>query len=311
MVRLIITMIIIGIVGGAIAYLGNQLGRYIGRKKLSIFRLRPRHTSILITTLTGVFIASGTLLFAYISSGEVRILFSGLQKFTNEVATKTLEKAMQADMGGVVFKEREPILTAIIDGSRGMDSTEDQLSEMLGIANDHALKKSIEVSESIDTKYIPPADGRLVGYVPDRLKNLANLIGKQKKKFLVIVFSMSYAFLGEKFPVDFYVVEYQNLIFKKGEEIIRGKVDGTAEKVEILTSLTKLIVQAKARALRKGVIENPKTNELVEVDNQLFINIIEDIAKSKRLNNVVIKSKEDVDTRGPLEIYFELQSATP
>jgi hypothetical protein len=307
MVRLIITMIIIGIVGGAIAYLGNQLGRYIGRKKLSIFRLRPRHTSILITTLTGVFIASGTLLFAYLSSGEVKVLFKGLNRFTQEVATKTLEKAMQADMGGVVFREREPIMTAIIDGTKGSENTEEQLKEMLAIVNEAALKKSIEVSDSIDTKYNPPADGRLVGYFPDRLKSLADIIEKEKKKYLVMIFSMSYAFLGEKFPVDFYVVEYHDMIFKADEEVIRGKVDGAAEKVEICTSLVKLIVQGKARALRKGVIENPKTHELVEVDNKLFLNTIEEIAKSKKQCTVVIKSKTDVDTRGPLDIYFDVQ----
>ncbi|MHC9540350.1 MAG: DUF3084 domain-containing protein [Vulcanimicrobiota bacterium] len=308
MVRLIITMIIIGIVGGAIAYLGNQLGRYIGRKKLSIFRLRPRHTSILITTLTGVFIAGGTLLFAYLSSGEVQVLFKqGLSGFTQEVATKTLQKAMQADMGGVVYREREPILTAIIDGTKGAESTEGQLKEMLTIVNEAALKQSIDVSESIDTKYIPPADGRLVGYFPDRLKSLAYAIEKQQKKYLVIVFSMSYAFLGEKFPVDFYIVEYHDMIFKKDEEVIRGKVDGAAPKVEICTSLVKLSVQAKTRALRKGVIENPKTHELVEIDNQLFLNTIEEIAMSKKQCTVVIKSKTDVDTRGPLDIYFDVQ----
>ncbi len=311
MVRLIITLIILGILGGAIAYLGNQLGRYIGRKKLSIFRLRPRHTSILITTLTGVFIATGTLLFAYLSSGEVRILFSGLQKFQDEVISKTIEKIEQADIGGVVFKEREPILTAIIDGSQGLENTEGQLKEALAYANEKALEKSRQVSEGVGTNYSPPPDGRLVGYIPEQLKNLAYTIDKQKKKYLVIVFAMSYAFLGEKFPVDFYVVEYRPLIFKKDEEVIRGKVDGAGNKGEILTTLAKLIVQAKVRALKKGVMENPMTHELVEVDNQLFKNTIEDIAKSKRLSTVVIKSKTDVDTRGPLEIYFEVQPASP
>jgi len=309
MVRLIITLIIIGIMGGAIAYLGNQLGRYIGRKKLSIFRLRPRHTSILITTLTGVFIATGTLLFAYISSWEVKTLFEGLNEYRAKVTNEYIKDAEQAEVGGfgAVFTEREPILTAIIDGSQGLESTEAQLKEIIAYANQAAIIKSNQVAESMDTEFTPPADERLVGYIPDELKSLAYSIDKQKKKYVVMVYAMSYAFLGEKFPAGFFIVDYKPKVFAKNEEIIRGKIDGAGNKSEMLMALSKLIIQAKGRALKKGMIENPKTNQLGKFDRQEYIDTLDKIAESRKINTVVIKSRDDVDNRGPLNIYFELQ----
>jgi uncharacterized protein (DUF3084 family) len=39
--------------GGALAYAGDWLGRRLGKQRLSLFGIRPRHTATLITTLTG------------------------------------------------------------------------------------------------------------------------------------------------------------------------------------------------------------------------------------------------------------------
>ena len=55
---LLITVLVIA--GGAIAFIGDRLGTKIGKKRLSIFGLRPRHTSIVITIFTGVVITALT-----------------------------------------------------------------------------------------------------------------------------------------------------------------------------------------------------------------------------------------------------------
>ena len=39
--------------GGALAYAGDWLGRRLGKQRLSLFGIRPRHTATLITTFTG------------------------------------------------------------------------------------------------------------------------------------------------------------------------------------------------------------------------------------------------------------------
>ena len=46
---------------GVIAYVGDWLGRRMGKKRLSIWGLRPRHTAILVTVVTGVVIALITI----------------------------------------------------------------------------------------------------------------------------------------------------------------------------------------------------------------------------------------------------------
>jgi hypothetical protein len=311
MVRFIITLIVTGILGGAIAYLGNQLGRYIGRKKLSIFRLRPRHTSILITTITGSLIAVATLLFAYVSSQEVRILFDGLKKFRGQVITDYLKTMQKADINGLVFKDREPILTAIIDGRNGkVDEIRDKLKTVVGIANEVTIKKSEAVAKVMETSFTPPPDNRLVGYIPEDLESLSAYIAGEKKEFVVMVFPVENAFLGEKFAVGFHPFEHIPRVFSKDEEIARRSIDGTLDKGQVLTSLMKLMMQAKVAALKKGMIENPKTEELVETSTEHFEKTLEAIASAKTTVTVIVKSKNEVDNRGPLEIYFEIEPAS-
>jgi hypothetical protein len=305
--RLAITLLVAGILGGAIAFLGNQLGRYIGRKKLSIFRLRPRHTSILITTLTGVLIAAGTLLFAYFASSDVRTLFKGLKQFQSDVEIELLRSAEQAN-AGIVYKEKEPILNAIIDGSGGREAVEEQLKELLGYANEATIEKSKKIAGDIGLEFKPPPDNKLVGYVPEELNRLAEFIAKGKKKCIVMVYSMNYAFLGDIFAVGFFPFEYIPKVFSADEEIISKRINGADARGEILIDLGRLIVQAKLVALKKGMIQNPKTNELVDLDHGYLMRTLEQISKSRKLNTVIVKAKKDVDNRGPLEITFEIKS---
>lgn len=63
---------------GFIAYLGDLLGRRLGKKRLSVFGLRPKHTAILLTVVTGVVIAAVTFGMAMLSvPGFRRVVIQG------------------------------------------------------------------------------------------------------------------------------------------------------------------------------------------------------------------------------------------
>ncbi len=39
------------VAGGSIAFMGDRLGRYMGKRRMTIFGLRPRHTALLFTVI--------------------------------------------------------------------------------------------------------------------------------------------------------------------------------------------------------------------------------------------------------------------
>ena len=54
-------LVIIAIMGGLIAYMGDKLGTKVGKRRMSLFGLRPKHTSIIVTIVTGLLVAAATV----------------------------------------------------------------------------------------------------------------------------------------------------------------------------------------------------------------------------------------------------------
>ena len=88
-IRLIIIM---AIVGGFIAYLADKMGSKIGKKKMSIFGLRPKHTSILLTVASGTIIAVLTIGVMAVSSQSARTALFGMDKLQQELKLLNAEK---------------------------------------------------------------------------------------------------------------------------------------------------------------------------------------------------------------------------
>ena len=91
----VLLIVVLVITGGAIAFIGDRLGSKIGKKRLSLFGLRPRHTSILITILTGICITTLTFGVMAAVSENVRTALFGMEKL-NRTMQETQSRLQQA-----------------------------------------------------------------------------------------------------------------------------------------------------------------------------------------------------------------------
>lgn len=85
-------VLVLVIMGGAIAFLGDKLGSKIGKKRLTIFGLRPHYTSILMTIITGIMVAAVTMGLLMVSSSNVRTALFGMEKIRAEIVTLNQDK---------------------------------------------------------------------------------------------------------------------------------------------------------------------------------------------------------------------------
>ena len=104
-IRIILFLLLIG---GVIAILGDYIGRLIGRRRLTIFNLRPRHTAFAITVLTGVLIVFATLGIMLAVSQDARTALFGLEELRKDLAEKSqlLEKTKDELEERVAEKEK-------------------------------------------------------------------------------------------------------------------------------------------------------------------------------------------------------------
>jgi hypothetical protein len=68
-------VVAITIVAGGIAYIGDRVGHQVGRKRLTLFGLRPKYTSTIVAVATGMLIALSVTSVALIGSQQVRTAF--------------------------------------------------------------------------------------------------------------------------------------------------------------------------------------------------------------------------------------------
>jgi hypothetical protein len=101
----LLVVLIIIILAGGIAYVGDRVGHQVGRKRLTLFGLRPKYTSTIVAVGTGMLIALIVTLGALAASSYVRTAFFRLGSLTvriNELQAQALaqEKELQQTRGG-------------------------------------------------------------------------------------------------------------------------------------------------------------------------------------------------------------------
>ena len=109
----VVLVFVLVVMGGAIAYIGDKLGSKVGKKRLSVFGLRPKHTSIVVTIITGVLITSLTLGILALTSENVRLALFGMEKLNQQIAATEYNLKDITNKLEQAKKERSETLAAL------------------------------------------------------------------------------------------------------------------------------------------------------------------------------------------------------
>lgn len=135
-IYLIVVMIV---TGGAIAFIGDKLGTKVGKKRLSIFGLRPRHTSMIITVVTGGLITALSIGFMALISQNVRTALFGMDELRQTMnstlaelddATNNLFKAQEEfEQANTNLKESKIEIASLKTEQEELRAESDRLKE--------------------------------------------------------------------------------------------------------------------------------------------------------------------------------------
>lgn len=81
----IVLILVLIITGGVVAVIGDRVGTKVGKKRLSIFGLRPRHTSTIVTIVTGIVITTLTFGILAAASENVRTALFGMEQLNHSM----------------------------------------------------------------------------------------------------------------------------------------------------------------------------------------------------------------------------------
>lgn len=121
------------IVGGLIAYIADKMGSKIGKKRMSVFGLRPKYTSILLTVLSGIMISVVTICVMAIASQSARTALFGMEKIQQELAS--------------LNKEKQAASAALEQANAEVDKKNSTISEL-----DAKIQESIRENDAMEAK---------------------------------------------------------------------------------------------------------------------------------------------------------------
>lgn len=133
----ILALIILTIMGGFIAFIGDKLGTKVGKKRISMFGMRPKHTSILVTIVTGFLIALMTIGVLSVLSENVRVALFGMEELRAKMTSLRMEvqeKSEELEQGKKRLADRnheyEQVTTRLADANQELDRAVQQQEYM-------------------------------------------------------------------------------------------------------------------------------------------------------------------------------------
>jgi DUF3084 family protein len=165
-------VVFIVVLAGVIAYLGDRVGHQVGRKRLTLFNIRPRYTSTIIAVATGMIIALVITLVAIFASNQVKTAFFRLNEINAEIAkaqARASELEKKVTTAPVVVQLGQPMSPIVgrvaLNAPQGLrtDSVQDFYRQTVGFVNREYTRPPYELK-----KFVPPSN------VQQILDNLAN-----------------------------------------------------------------------------------------------------------------------------------------
>ena len=126
----IIIVLVLMVMGGLIAFLGDKIGSKVGKKRLTLFGLRPKYTSIIVTIISGTLISFFTVAVMAVVNENIRVALFGLNKLKgemNELNREIADKNKQLDEGKMLLARRTDEYNKMNERAIGMSKELDQV----------------------------------------------------------------------------------------------------------------------------------------------------------------------------------------
>ncbi|HUV04098.1 MAG TPA: DUF3084 domain-containing protein [Armatimonadota bacterium] len=245
----VIALAVFVCVCGFIAYWGDILGRRMGKRRLTIFGLRPRYTAILTTTITGMLIALLTITVMATVSGEVKeIVLRGHQILREYQAAQAAYSAVTKELR----KQREIAEKARKEAEEAVRQR-DSLAEEIARLSKSLKKLDSDLQRNGAT--LRRTEKQLASSKHDIEKRSLEIAKLEKQradlKHDVVVLLKDMGEAATKWQ-QYIGLRERNIIFRSNEEIARRVIRCAQSKLEIRGEVLALLDDADQRARAEG-----------------------------------------------------------
>lgn len=293
------------LVSGLVAFIGNLVGRAIGRKRLTLFGVRPRYTAQIITVLTGMTITVVTLAVVLLVSQDARQALFHLQEVQQQ--TRQLEAQIAAQqrelralqVRDIIYQNDQEVLRTVIDGRDSLAAIRLRVQTFVDLASQAARQRGAA----------PGPDGATIVISPPGLTVdiVSRDIAERAQRMVVRMIASENTVRG--LPVHATILVFPDvLVFKEGQTVASASVDGRRPRQQIESALLDLAATCAAAAKRDGVVAPPfaLTGGPVDVrlDPAVVLETVDRVKAAGAPTAVRAVALLDTYTVGPLTVTF-------
>jgi len=293
-------ILLILILGGILSTLGDRLGSRVGKARLSIFKLRPKRTAVLITVFTGSIISAISFATMIVFDRDLRVGLFQLEDIREKIIDsekelKKLEKNLYAfRSGNVVISSGQTLVTKTIKLNKNSDIKK-IIESLLQQANLYAFK----LVKTNQSNY-----RRILLVRKDDIEKLENKIS-DNRSWVVRIKSAGNILRGENYVYAFPEVTLNKTITRKGEVIASENIslsDSDAESISKKINL--LMASTLAEVRRRGSL----SSELQINANQIN-NLGKNLASKKKGDfQIIARALDYSQSADKVSVSLELQS---
>ena len=293
------------LVSGLVAFIGNLVGRAIGRRRLTLLGVRPRYTAQIVTVLTGMMITVVTLAVVLLASQDARQALFHLREVQQQ--TRQLEDQIAAEqrqlralqVRDIIYQNDQEVLRTVIDGRDPLDDIRRRVQTFVDLAARAARERGAAAGPDGATIIISPP-GLTVDVV-------ARDIAERAQRMVVRMIASENTVRG--LPVHATILVFPNTVaFREGQTIATASVNRRDSRAQIENALVDLAATAATTARRAGVLSPPfalTTSPVdVRIDPAVVLETVDRIKTAGGRTNVRVVALLDAYTVGPLVITF-------
>ncbi|HYM70630.1 MAG TPA: DUF3084 domain-containing protein [bacterium] len=293
------------LVSGLVAFIGNLVGRNIGRRRLTLFGLRPRYTAQTITIVTGMLITVVTLAVVLLVSNDARQALFHLQELQQQTHTLEAQIAQQEaqlralQFRDVVYQNDQEVLRTVIDGQAPLADIRRRVQAFLDLAAQAVRERGLA----------PGPDGVMVHISPSgvTVDSVAQDIAERAQPMVVRLIASENTVRG--LPLRANLLVFPNVrVYQAGQTIASATIDGRGTRAQVETGLLALGSAAAERAKRDGIISPPfalaSSPPDLRIDPAVFLQVLDRVQSSKTTVDVRAVALIDAYTVGPVQLTF-------
>ena len=293
-------ILLILILGGILSTLGDRLGTRVGKARLSIFKLRPKSTAVLITVFTGSIISAISFATMVVFDRDLRVGLFQLEDIREKIIEsekelKKLEKNLYAfRSGNVVISSGQTLVTKTIKLNKTNDIKK-IIESILQQANFYAFN----LVKTNQSEY-----RRILLVRKDDIEKLENKIA-DNRSWVVRIKSAGNILRGENYVYAFPEVTLNKMITKKGEVIaIENLSLSKSDSESISKKINLLMASTLAEVRRRGSLSSElqiNANQINNLGKSL-------VSKKKGDFQIIARSLDNSQSADKVSVSLELQS---